>query len=130
MNSTLENKSDYYTKKTTLELLKVSENILKKLVVEFEIPTITGYYSKGGTNRYLKKTVDDIIALQKKEVDMYISAAHATEKYGGYITWQANTMIGPKGLERVVNSLRVIAPELPFNIHFIELTEADRKSVV
>lgn len=24
------------------------------------------------------------------------------------------TMIGPKGLEKVVNSLRVIAPELPF----------------
>jgi len=32
------------------------------------------------------------------------------------------TMIGPKGLERVVNSLRVIAPELPFDIHFIELS--------
>lgn len=34
------------------------------------------------------------------------------------------TMIGPKGLEKVVNSLRVIAPELPFQIYFIELTEA------
>ena len=33
------------------------------------------------------------------------------------------TMIGPKGLERVVNSLRIIAPELPFDIKFIELTE-------
>ncbi|MDF2589892.1 MAG: ribonuclease [Anaerocolumna sp.] len=32
------------------------------------------------------------------------------------------TMIGPKGLERVVNALRVIAPELPFEINFIELT--------
>ena len=31
------------------------------------------------------------------------------------------TMIGPKGLERVVNALRVIAPELPFEIKFIEL---------
>ena len=31
-------------------------------------------------------------------------------------------MIGPKGLERVVNSLRVIAPELPFPIEFIEMT--------
>lgn len=31
------------------------------------------------------------------------------------------TMIGPKGLERVVNSLRIIAPELPFGINFIEL---------
>lgn len=33
------------------------------------------------------------------------------------------TMIGPKGLERVVNALRTIAPELPFKIKFIELTE-------
>ncbi len=33
------------------------------------------------------------------------------------------TLIGPKGLERVVNSLRIIAPGLPFDIHFIELTE-------
>lgn len=33
------------------------------------------------------------------------------------------TMIGPKGLERVVNSLRVIAPELPFEINFFEITE-------
>lgn len=33
------------------------------------------------------------------------------------------TLVGPKGLERVVNALRVIAPELPFEIKFIELTE-------
>lgn len=33
------------------------------------------------------------------------------------------TVIGPKGVERIVNSLRVIAPELPFPIEFIELTE-------
>ncbi len=32
------------------------------------------------------------------------------------------TLIGPRGLERVVNALRVIAPELPFEIKFIELT--------
>jgi ribonuclease Z len=30
-------------------------------------------------------------------------------------------MVGPKGLERVVNSLRVIAPELPFEIVFKEI---------
>lgn len=34
------------------------------------------------------------------------------------------TMIGPKGLEKVVNSLRIIAPELPFEIRFIELNGA------
>ncbi|MBQ1332410.1 MAG: ribonuclease Z [Lachnospiraceae bacterium] len=33
------------------------------------------------------------------------------------------TLIGPKGLERVVSALRVIAPELPFEIRFRELTE-------
>lgn len=32
-------------------------------------------------------------------------------------------MIGPRGLAHVVNSLRVIAPELPFEIKFLELTE-------
>lgn len=33
------------------------------------------------------------------------------------------TLIGPKGLERVVKGLRVIAPELPFELKFIELNE-------
>ena len=36
------------------------------------------------------------------------------------------TMIGPKGLERVVNALRTIAPELPFSITFIEVTEPEQ----
>ena len=35
-------------------------------------------------------------------------------------------MIGPKGLQRVVASLRVIAPELPFEIVCRELTEASQ----
>ena len=34
-------------------------------------------------------------------------------------------MIGPKGLERVVNALRTIAPELPFEMEFIEITEPE-----
>lgn len=33
------------------------------------------------------------------------------------------TLIGPKGLTKVVEALRVIAPELPFGLQFIELTE-------
>ncbi len=35
------------------------------------------------------------------------------------------TLIGPKGLERVVNALRVIAPELPFPIKCIEIREPE-----
>lgn len=34
-------------------------------------------------------------------------------------------MVGPKGLERVVNALRVIAPDLPFPIVFRELKEKE-----
>lgn len=37
------------------------------------------------------------------------------------------TMIGPKKLEKIVNALRMIAPELPFEIKFIEL-EKDEES--
>lgn len=32
-------------------------------------------------------------------------------------------IIGPKGIEKVVNSLRIIAPELPFRIKFHELSD-------
>lgn len=35
------------------------------------------------------------------------------------------TLVGPKGLAHVVNSLRVIAPELPFEIKFIEFDGND-----
>ena len=36
------------------------------------------------------------------------------------------TLIGPKGLRRVVDCLRVIAPELPFSIQYIEITEPEQ----
>jgi len=35
-------------------------------------------------------------------------------------------IIGPKGLTRVVNALRVIAPELPFEINCVEITEPEQ----
>ena len=36
------------------------------------------------------------------------------------------TIVGPKGLERVVGALRVIAPELPFPIRYKEITEPEQ----
>lgn len=36
------------------------------------------------------------------------------------------TLIGPKGLQRVVSALRVIAPELPFEVQCIEIQEPER----
>lgn len=38
-------------------------------------------------------------------------------------------MIGPKGLTKVVNALRMIAPELPFPIEFMEITEPEQEFV-
>lgn len=35
-------------------------------------------------------------------------------------------LIGPRGLTKVVNALRTIAPELPFEIRFQEITEAEQ----
>ena len=37
------------------------------------------------------------------------------------------TLVGPKGLERVVSGLRVIAPELPFPIEIIEIKENEEQ---
>ena len=37
------------------------------------------------------------------------------------------TVIGPKGVDRVVSGLRVIAPELPFELKFIELSGPEQK---
>lgn len=37
------------------------------------------------------------------------------------------TLVGPKGLERVVNALRVIAPELPFPIEYVEISGAEEE---
>lgn len=36
------------------------------------------------------------------------------------------TLIGPKGLERIVKALRVIAPELPFELNYLEITENEQ----
>lgn len=38
-------------------------------------------------------------------------------------------MIGPKGLTRIVNALRMIAPELPFPIEYREITENEQEFV-
>ena len=40
------------------------------------------------------------------------------------------TLIGPKGLEKVVTALRVIAPELPFPIRYLEITEPEQEFFV
>ncbi len=39
---------------------------------------------------------------------------------------QPVTLLGPKGLKQVVSALRVIAPELPFEVRCVEITEAEQ----
>ena len=40
------------------------------------------------------------------------------------------TIIGPRGLTRVVNSLRVIAPELPFEVKCVEIEQPEQEFVM
>lgn len=40
------------------------------------------------------------------------------------------TMIGPKGLEKTVAALRVIAPELPFELKFVEIDKPTEKITI
>ena len=80
-----------------------------------------------GTQVALKKT-----GWSFKPVDVIcITHFHADHIAGlpGFLLTMGNAdrtedllIIGPKGIERVVNSLRIIAPELPFKIRFYELT--------
>ncbi|MGI6020415.1 MAG: ribonuclease Z [Lachnospiraceae bacterium] len=37
------------------------------------------------------------------------------------------TFIGPKGIDRLLSAVRVMAPELPFEVRYIELTENEMK---
>ena len=79
-----------------------------------------------GTQVALKKT-----GWSFKPVDVIcITHFHADHIAGlpGFLLTMGNAdrtedllIIGPKGIERVVNSLRIIAPELPFKIRFHEL---------
>ncbi|MDR1801102.1 MAG: ribonuclease Z [Lachnospiraceae bacterium] len=43
---------------------------------------------------------------------------------------QKLTMFGPVGLKRVVDSLRVIAPELPFPIEYVEITKPEETFLI
>ena len=99
MNKVLININNYYTKDTSMKLLNVSENIFQNIVKENNISYIKGNYRKGESNKFLKKHIDNLIELQKKEINMYISAKYANEKYGSYITLKANKIPTPPHLK-------------------------------
>jgi ribonuclease Z len=65
----------------------------------------------------------DIICFTHYHADHISGLAGLLLTMGNADRRETVTMIGPKGLERVVNAIRVIAPELPFQIKFIELQE-------
>ena len=67
----------------------------------------------------------DVICFTHYHGDPYQRPAGTSPDNGKCRQNRAATLIGPKGLERVVNALRVIAPELPFEIKFIEITKPE-----
>ena len=85
-----------------------------------------------GTQVAMKKAV-----ISSKPVDIIcFTHYHADHISGlpGFLLSMGNaerkeplTIIGPKGVERIVGSLRVIAPELPFEIKYIELTQPEEE---
>lgn len=55
----------------------------------------------------------------------HISGCGLAVEKGNAVRHRPLTLVGPRGVERVVNALRIIAPELPFPIQYIELAKAE-----
>ena len=68
----------------------------------------------------------DIICFTHYHAD-HISGLPGMLHHGNAERTEPLLLIGPKGLTRVVNSLRVIAPELPFPIEYMELAEPEHR---
>ena len=79
-----------------------------------------------GTQIAIKENYEEILSLCRRVTHYH--ADHISGLPGLLLTignsdrTEPVTLIGPKGLERVVSALRTIAPELPFELKFIELT--------
>lgn len=65
----------------------------------------------------------DVICITHYHADHVSGLPGLLLSMGNADRYEPVTIIGPKGLERVVSALRIIAPELPFAIEFIEFAE-------
>ncbi len=65
----------------------------------------------------------DIICFTHYHADHISGLAGLLLTIGNSDRTEPITLIGPKGLKRVVSALRTIAPELPYELKFIELSE-------
>lgn len=68
----------------------------------------------------------DVICITHYHADHISGLPGMLLTMGNAMRTEPLTMIGPRGLKKVVDSLRVVAPELPFEIKYIELTEAEQ----
>lgn len=66
----------------------------------------------------------DVICITHYHADHISGLPGLLLTMGNAMRTEPLVMIGPKGLKRVVEALRVVAPELPFVIDYIELTES------
>lgn len=68
----------------------------------------------------------DVICITHYHADHISGLPGLLLTMGNAMRTEPLTMIGPKGLKKVVDSLRVVAPELPFQIEYIELSESEQ----
>ncbi len=67
----------------------------------------------------------DVICFTHYHADHISGLAGLLLTMGNAERYEPLLLIGPKGLERVVSAMRIIAPELPFPIKYKELSEAE-----
>ena len=70
-------------------------------------------------------TPKDILCVTHFQADHFSGLPGLLLTMGNAERTEPLTIIGPRGLEKVVSALRTIAPELPFEVNCIELSEQD-----
>lgn len=68
----------------------------------------------------------DVICITHYHADHISGLPGLLLTMGNAMRTEPVVMIGPRGLKRVVEAMRVVAPELPFEIEYIELTESNQ----
>jgi len=67
----------------------------------------------------------DVICITHYHADHISGLPGLLLTMGNAMRTEPLTMIGPRGLKKVVESLRIVAPELPFQIEYIEMSNEE-----
>lgn len=87
---------NYYKREDALKVLRISSrHTFESLVKEHNIEIKRGNHKKRETDVFLKKDIDALVELQKKQAKIYIGSGEAERKYSYYIAKQANKLRTP-----------------------------------